>query len=57
MAAWPMEHPRVEVLGDWLQKRQNRGPRELMHMFRSFNGYLEPFKQASETHERQIKSR
>ncbi len=48
----PMEHPNVESLGSWLNERQARGHRELSHMFRSFNGYLEPFKQASESHER-----
>jgi coenzyme F420-reducing hydrogenase gamma subunit len=47
----PMEHPNLTSLGDWFVARQNRSHRELMHMLRSFNGYLEPFKQASEYHE------
>lgn len=53
----PMEHPRVELLSDWFTRRQGRGPREMMHMFRSFNGYLEPFKQVSETYERQAQKK
>jgi coenzyme F420-reducing hydrogenase gamma subunit len=48
----PMEAPSVDVLGDWLARKQGVAHRDIAHLFRNFNGYLEPFKQASENHER-----
>jgi hypothetical protein len=47
-----MEAPSVDVLGDWFARKQQVAHRDLAHLFRNFNGYLEPFKQASENHER-----
>lgn len=52
----PMEHPNTDSLSDWLVERQGRSHGELKNMFRNFNGYLEPFKQASESHERRSRS-
>ena len=48
----PMEQPNVESLCSWLSEEQKRSPRDLKQMLRSFNGYLEPFKQASDQYER-----
>ena len=48
----PMEAPSVDVLGDWFARKQGVAQRDIAHLFRNFNGYLEPFKQASENHER-----
>lgn len=50
----PAEHPNVRSLGDHFL-RQGVPPRDLVHMLRTFNGYLEPFKQASEHYERLTK--
>jgi len=47
----PMDQPNINSLGDRFGK-QGRKPREIKLMLRSFNGYLEPFKQASEHYER-----
>lgn len=47
----PMELPNIEALGRRLQENGHR-PAELTRMLRSFNGYLEPFKQASDRYER-----
>ena len=48
----PMEQPNIKSLGGWFLKKQHRTPRDLKHMLRNFNGYLEPFKQASDHYER-----
>jgi coenzyme F420-reducing hydrogenase gamma subunit len=47
----PMEQPNIMSLGEQFAK-QGRKPRDIKLMLRSFNGYLEPFKQASEHYER-----
>jgi coenzyme F420-reducing hydrogenase gamma subunit len=47
----PMELPNVDSLGKWLLQT-GVAPAELTRMLRSFNGYLEPFKQASDRYER-----
>jgi coenzyme F420-reducing hydrogenase gamma subunit len=49
----PMEAPEVDALGDWFARRQAVAHRDIAHLFRNFNGYVEPFKQAGEKHERQ----
>lgn len=49
----PMEQPRIGALGERFAQAQQRPPAEIMRMIRSFNGYLEPFKQASDHYERQ----
>jgi len=47
----PMEMPNIESLGNWFSGLgHTRG--ELVRMLRSFNGYLEPFKQAGDRYER-----
>ena len=48
----PMEQPNIASLGSWFTARQGRSPREMKRMIRLFNGYLEPFKQASDHYER-----
>jgi sulfhydrogenase subunit delta len=47
----PMELPNIEALGSQFLK-MGKTPAELTRMLRSFNGYLEPFKQASERYDR-----
>ena len=47
----PMEQPNINSLGNRFTK-WGRTPHEIKLMLRSFNGYLEPFKQASEQYER-----
>ena len=47
----PMEQPNIDSLGDWFIKEQGRSHRDMKRLLRSFNGYLEPFKQASDHHE------
>lgn len=47
----PMEQPNIASLGDRLLQL-GFSARDLKRMLRSFNGYLEPFKQASERYER-----
>jgi coenzyme F420-reducing hydrogenase gamma subunit len=49
----PMEQPNIASLGRWFIDRQDRSPRDMTRMLRLFNGYLEPFKQASDRYERQ----
>ena len=46
----PMEMPNIESLGDWFSGLGCTSD-EIVRMLRSFNGYLEPFKQASERYE------
>lgn len=48
----PMEQPNISSLGRWFSRRQDRSARDIKLMLRNFNGYLEPFKQASEQYER-----
>jgi len=47
----PSEQPNIMSLGDRITQ-QGYGPGEIKRMLRSFNGYLEPFKQASDHYER-----
>jgi coenzyme F420-reducing hydrogenase gamma subunit len=47
----PMEQPNILSLGQRLTE-QGRSPREIKRLLRSFNGYLEPFKQTSDYYER-----
>lgn len=47
----PMEQPNVQELGRRLAAL-GQGPRDLKRLLRLFNGYLEPFKQASDHYER-----
>jgi sulfhydrogenase subunit delta len=47
----PTEQPNIPALGDHL-RQMGFSARDLKRMLRSFNGYLEPFKQASERYER-----
>ncbi len=48
----PMEQPNMASLGSWFTARLGYGPRTMKQMLRLFNGYLEPFKQASDHYER-----
>lgn len=52
----PMEMPNIESLGQWLAGL-GITPGEMVRMLRSFNGYLEPFKQASDRYEHYAQSR
>ncbi len=47
----PMELPNIESLGSWFQGL-GYTPGQICRMLRYFNGYLEPFKQASDRYER-----
>lgn len=47
----PMELPNIESLGQWLLGL-GFSAAQICRMLRSFNGYLEPFKQASDRYER-----
>ncbi len=48
----PMEQPNIPSLGAWFTDKLGYTPRDMKRMLRLFNGYLEPFKQASEHYER-----
>lgn len=48
----PMEQPNMQSLGKCLSVIQRVPPRNIKRMLRSFNGYLEPFKQVSDHYER-----
>jgi sulfhydrogenase subunit delta len=48
----PMEQPNMASLGSWFTARLGYTPRNMKRMLRLFNGYLEPFKQASDHYER-----
>jgi len=48
----PMEQPNIASLGSWFTMRLGYSPRKMKRMLRLFNGYLEPFKQASDHYER-----
>lgn len=52
----PMEQPNIASLGDRFETTQQRTAAQITRMLRSFNGYLEPFKQASDRYERQQQS-
>ena len=52
----PMEQPNIISLGNRFE-RLGFAPAEIKHMLRTFNGYLEPFKQASDYYEQREKSR
>ncbi len=47
----PMEQPNIESLGTWFT-RLGLDSRDLKRLLRTFNAYLEPFKQASDYYER-----
>jgi len=49
----PSEQPNLESLTAHLHDDLGYSHRQIVHMLRSYNGFLEPFKQASENHERQ----
>jgi sulfhydrogenase subunit delta len=46
----PMEQPNIASLGSWFT-RLGLDPRDLKRLLRTFNAYLEPFKQASDYYE------
>jgi sulfhydrogenase subunit delta len=46
----PMEQPNISSLGGWFN-RLGFTPGDIKRMLRTFNGYLEPFKQASDYYE------
>ena len=48
----PMEQPNIMSLGTRFTTELQQTPAEIKRMLRSFNGYLEPFKQASDHYER-----
>ncbi len=47
----PMEQPNIHSLGKMFAEKQDCKPHQMKHLLRSYNGYLEPFKQASEYYE------
>jgi coenzyme F420-reducing hydrogenase gamma subunit len=47
----PMEQPNMASLGHWFTSRLDCSDRQMTRMLRLFNGYLEPFKQASDHYE------
>ena len=48
----PMEQPNIMSLGNRFTETLQKNPSEMKRMLRSFNGFLEPFKQASDHYER-----
>ncbi len=48
----PMEQPNLDSLAQQLEQNCGQDHRDLKRLLRSFNGYLEPFKQASDHYER-----
>jgi coenzyme F420-reducing hydrogenase gamma subunit len=48
----PMEQPNLTSLGHWFTGPLGYQDRDMKRMLRMFNGYLEPFKQASDHYER-----
>lgn len=48
----PMEQPNIQSLGAWFTGRLGLTGRDLKRLLRQYNGYLEPFKQASDHYER-----
>lgn len=49
----PMEQPNMVSLGRWFTGQLGYDARDMKRMLRLFNGYLEPFKQASDHYERE----
>jgi sulfhydrogenase subunit delta len=47
----PMEQPNMSSLGRWFTDELGYSPRDMTRMLRQYNGYLEPFKQASDRYE------
>jgi sulfhydrogenase subunit delta len=47
----PMEQPNIKALGVRLTAQLKCSNRDMVRMLRNFNGYLEPFKQASDYYE------
>jgi len=47
----PMEQPNMASLGRWFTQKLGQSPRDMKRLLRTFNGYLEPFKQASDHYE------
>ncbi len=47
----PMEQPNMGSLGHWFTEKLGHDARDMKRMLRNFNGYLEPFKQASDHYE------
>lgn len=52
----PMEQPNIASLGGWFN-RLGFSDRDIKRMLRTFNGYLEPFKQASDWYEQRERSK
>lgn len=52
----PMEQTNIASLGSWFN-RLGFADRDIKRMLRSFNGYLEPFKQAGDWYERREKAK
>ncbi len=48
----PMDQPNIKSLGGKLTGELGQTNRDMKRMLRTFNGYLEPFKQASDEYER-----
>lgn len=48
----PMDQPNIKALGHKLTGELGQSNRDMKRMLRTFNGYLEPFKQASDHYER-----
>ena len=48
----PMEQPNIHSLGNRLTEDLGQSNGDMKRLLRSFNGYLEPFKQASDHYER-----
>lgn len=48
----PMEQPNMASLGHWFTDQLGQESVDMKRMLRTFNGYLEPFKQASDHYER-----
>lgn len=48
----PMEQPNMASLGTHFTEELGQSNRDMKRMLRSFNGYLEPFKQAGDRYER-----
>jgi coenzyme F420-reducing hydrogenase gamma subunit len=49
----PMEQPNLRSLGRWFTHQLGFDARDMKRMLRTFNGYLEPFKQASDHYEQE----
>ncbi len=48
----PMEQPNIDSLTAWFKGRLDQDHRDIMRALRTYNGYMEPFKTASDKHER-----